>query len=268
VSSLPNEGMPSDVSRTRTPVVEPITAAPPEPVRMPWMMQRWSAIAFLHWPVDVDALRPLVPDELTIDTFDSEAWVGLVPFRMTMRPPYLPPIPVLSTFPEINIRTYVRDAAGRRGLYFLSLDVPRSAAVVTARVVLGLPYQWSTIEIEETEESVAYRASRRAPSPSARTSIVVPVRRSVSDPAVDLVQFLTARFRLFARGPFGLYSVSVDHAPWKLRRVRGATVDDEFTTAAGVPVDGAPAHVHVAQAVDVRVGFPTRLSDGVSEGES
>ena len=84
---------------------------------------RWSSIAFLHWPVDVEVLRPLVLDELTIDTFEDQAWVGLVPFRMMVRPPFVPPIPLVSTFPEINVRTYVRDAHGRRGLYFLSLDV-------------------------------------------------------------------------------------------------------------------------------------------------
>jgi uncharacterized protein YqjF (DUF2071 family) len=248
------------VSRTRTPVVEPITRTPAEPVRVPWMMQRWSSIAFLHWPVEVDALRSLVLEELTIDTFDDLAWIGLVPFRMSMRPPYLPPIPGLSTFPEINVRTYVRDPRGRRGLYFLSLDVPRSAAVVAARVALGLPYMWSRIDVDEGDDAVAYTAERRSPSPPARTSIVVPTRHSVPEPKPDLADFLTARFRLFARGPLGLYGVSVDHPRWDLRRVRGATVDDEFVTAAGVPIDGPPAHAHTAAAVDVRVGFPDRLN--------
>jgi uncharacterized protein YqjF (DUF2071 family) len=223
------------------------------------MLQRWSAVAFLHWPVDVAIVRPLVPEELTIDTFDDTAWIGLVPFRMMIRPPYLPPIPFLSTFPEINVRTYVRDPRGRRGLYFLSLDVPRSAAVVGARLALGLPYAWSRIEIDERDGSVAYNATRRAPSPEARTSIVVSTRRSVAEPARALAEFLTARCRLFAKGPFGLYDVTVEHEPWQLRRVLGASVDDEYTAAAGVPVNGRPAHVHVSESVDVRVGFPRRI---------
>jgi uncharacterized protein YqjF (DUF2071 family) len=226
---------------------------------VPWMIQRWSAIAFLHWPVDVDTLRRVVPKELTIDTFDDTAWVGLVPFRMTIRAPYMPPIPFLSIFPEINVRTYVRDADGRRGLYFLSLDVPRSAAVVGARVALGLPYMWSRIDIDEQDDSVAYTATRRAPSPAATTSAVVPTHRSGPEPARELAGFLTARFRLFACGPFGFYSVAVEHPPWELRRVRGAQVDDEYTAAAGVPVEGPPSHVHVSEGVEVRVGFPKRL---------
>jgi uncharacterized protein len=226
------------------------------------MIQRWSSIAFLHWPVDVDALRSVVPEELTIDTFDGQAWVGLVPFRMMIRLPYLPPIPMLSTFPEINVRTYVRDPHGKRGLYFLSLDVPRSAAVVSARLALGLPYMWSRIDVDENDGNIAYTAMRRAPSPAGTTSVVVPRRRADSEPAGALADFLTARFRLFARGPLGLYSVAVEHPPWELGRVRDATVDDEYVAAAGVPVEGPPSHVHVAEDMDVRVGFPKRLGSG------
>ena len=119
---------------------------------------------------------------------------------------------------------------------------------------------WSRIEVEEDGNGIAYTAERRAPSPAATTSIVVPTERSSSEPKPDLAKFLTARFRLFGRGPLGLYSVSADHPPWDLRRVRGTTVDDEFLAAAGVPVDGPPLHVHAAESVDVRVGFPNRLS--------
>jgi uncharacterized protein len=248
------------VSRTRTPVVEPITPTPPESVHVPWMIQRWSSIAFLHWPVDVEQLRPLVLEELTIDTYDDRAWVGLVPFRMTIRLPFLPPVPLVSIFPEINVRTYVRDPDGRRGLYFLSLDVPRSAAVAGARLALGLPYMWSRIDVGESGDRIAYVAERRSPSPPAKTSIVVPRRRPVPEPEPDLAEFLTARFRLFAHGPLGLYSVSVEHPPWDLRRVRGTSVDDEFIAAAGVPLDHPRLHVHVADDVNVRVGFPKRIS--------
>lgn len=247
------------MSRTRAPVIEPVTRTAPETVVAPWMMMRWSSIAFLHWPVDVDVLRPLVLDELTIDTFDDQAWIGLVPFRMMVRPPFVPPIPVLSTFPEINVRTYVRDPRGRRGLFFLSLDVPRSAAVLAARASLGLPYMWSSIDIEEGDGSIAYTGERRAPSPPATTSIVVPTRHPVPEPDPELADFLTARFRLFGRAPFGLYSVTAEHPPWDLRRVRGTTVDDGYMAAAGVPVEGPPLHVHTADDVDVRVGFPKRI---------
>jgi uncharacterized protein YqjF (DUF2071 family) len=224
------------------------------------MMMRWSSIAFLHWPIDVDVLRPLVLDELTIDTFDDQAWIGLVPFRMMVRPPFVLPIPFVSMFPEINVRTYVRDERGRRGLYFLSLDLPRSAAVVVARAGLGLPYMWSRIDIDENNDGIAFTAERRSPSPAATTSIVVPTKRSFPEPKPELAAFLTARFRLFGRGPLGMYSVNADHPPWNLRRVRGTTVDDEFISAAGVQVEGPPMHVHLADDMDVRIGFPKRLN--------
>jgi uncharacterized protein YqjF (DUF2071 family) len=117
-----------------------VTPHPPEKVSFPSMLQRWSTISFLHWRVEPAQMRSLVPPELEIDTFDGSAWVGLIPFRMHMRFPFDVPIPLLSSYPETNVRTYVLDPSGRRGLWFFSLDVSKAAAAVVARIGFGLPY--------------------------------------------------------------------------------------------------------------------------------
>jgi hypothetical protein len=95
-------------------VIEPIAPFPPERVARAAMIQRWMTSAFLHWRIEPSILRPLVPEHLEIDRFDGSAWVGLVPFEMLMRLPYQPPIPVLSRYPETNVRTYVHDERERR----------------------------------------------------------------------------------------------------------------------------------------------------------
>src|SRR6266550_4244898 len=77
----------------------------PAPVAMPLLCQRWGVVSFLHWPYEPAAVRPLVPEPFELDLFGGSAWVGLVPFRMTTRVPGLPAIPLLSTFPETNVRT-------------------------------------------------------------------------------------------------------------------------------------------------------------------
>ena len=42
----------------------------------PWVMRmRWLDLLFAHWPVPVEALRPLVPAGLDIETFDGSAWI-------------------------------------------------------------------------------------------------------------------------------------------------------------------------------------------------
>src|SRR5262249_47751716 len=76
----------------------------------PWVMARvWHDLLSAPWPIAVDRMRAAVPPALELDTFDGRAWLGVVPFRMTgVRLRMTPPIPRLSAFPELNVRTYVR----------------------------------------------------------------------------------------------------------------------------------------------------------------
>ena len=107
----------------------------------PWVMrQTWNDLLFAHWPVEAALLRPLVPRPFQLDTFDGTAWVGVVPFWMsgvTVRG--VPPVPGLSRFPELNVRTYVT-VDDRPGVYFFSLDAASRFAVWGARTLLNLPY--------------------------------------------------------------------------------------------------------------------------------
>ena len=50
----------------------------------PWIMsQSWHDLLFAHWPIDAAHLRPLIPAALEIDKFQGDAWIGVVPFRMS-----------------------------------------------------------------------------------------------------------------------------------------------------------------------------------------
>jgi uncharacterized protein len=110
---------------------------PPDPVARPWVVQRWEHLAFLHWPYPADRLQALLPFGLEVDTFDGMAWVALVPFRMVgVRPPFLPAPPWLTTFPETNVRTYVRGPMGAPGS---GSPASRSPACSGWRSPAGLP---------------------------------------------------------------------------------------------------------------------------------
>ncbi len=90
------------------------------------MVQGWHDLASLHWPYDPGLVQRLLPAGLRVDTLGGAAWVGLIPFHMRrIRVPRLPPLGRWSTFPEINVRTYVVDPAGRRAVWFCSLDGPQ-----------------------------------------------------------------------------------------------------------------------------------------------
>src|SRR4051794_6952498 len=155
------------------------TGAPPaDPIHVaaPMARQTWSTTSFIHWRADADEIQRRLPESLAVDTFDGSAWVGLTPFEVTsFRVAALVPFPG-GTFPETNLRTYVRDAAGRRGLWFFSLDVGNPANAALGRSMC-VPYEWSAMSVTRSA-SVRYR-SRRIVGRPARHDIEVRPHRSL-----------------------------------------------------------------------------------------
>lgn len=145
----------------------------PAPAR-PWAMaMTWEDVLFLHWPVPPEALAGFIPPPLRLDTFDGQAWLGVVPFRMSgIHLRGLPPIPGTAAFPEINVRTYAVAPDGRTGVWFFSLDATSRLAVRAARVWFGLPYFDARIRIEPVA------ASRAGAAADAR--IVIPANEAGS----------------------------------------------------------------------------------------
>ncbi|HVW87627.1 MAG TPA: DUF2071 domain-containing protein [Bryobacteraceae bacterium] len=219
------------------------------------MRQRWRDLTFIHWRCDPAVLRALIPPELEVDTFDGGGWVGLVPFLITgLTIPPLPPVPWLSDFPETNLRTYVFDRAGRRGVWFFSLDAARLAAVIGARASFGLPYFWSRMKVAANAQTAVYSSARMV-GPSAGSRIEVALGSSVTSPT-ELEQFLTARFRLYARRFGKLIVGDVSHEPWPLQQARLVAFGQNMTQAVGLPSPESDPLVHFARKVDVLVARP------------
>ena len=132
------------------------------------MTQTWHDLLFAHWPVAAGVLREKVPPELALDLHDGQAWIGVVPFRMSnVGARALPPVPTASTFLELNVRTYVR-VRDKPGVYFFSLDAASRLAVAAARTLFQLPYFHADMHLDVTGQEVRYESRRRARGPSAR----------------------------------------------------------------------------------------------------
>jgi len=242
-------------------VIRPIAAEPLEPVPRPVMLHRWERLTMLHWPYPPDVVRPLLPTGLDLDLFDGQAWVGLVPFAMRIRPPRGPEIPGLSAFPETNVRTYAVGPDGRRAIWFLSLDVPRLPAVLVARATYRLPYHWSRMRLTASGAGVRYVSRRRWPGRVGAGGEVVIRPGDPIDRPSDLDDFLTARFGLYAATPRGLTYTPVEHRRWPLARAEVVRLDDSLVAAAGLPApEAAPSHVVWSPGVDVRIGRPRRVA--------
>jgi uncharacterized protein YqjF (DUF2071 family) len=220
---------------------EDLPLASPRRIRPGTMVQRWNDLAFISWPYVAADVERLLPPGLEVDTFDGAAWVSLVPFRLTVRPPGLPAAPWASRFSEVNVRTYVRDPNGRRAIWFLSLDASRLGAVLAARRSYRLPYMWAHTTIERAGAQLRYAGRRRWPEAGAAWDLAVDVGGEMTG-VDDLHRFLTARWRLVSPRPLalparsiGFVTTTVDHPPWPLRHARLMEGRETLLAAAGLP---------------------------------
>lgn len=206
-----------------------------------------------------------MPEGINVDTFDGRAWVGLIPFEMRrVRLGPTPPIPWLGDFIEINVRTYVIDALGRRGVWFFSLDMPRSSIVAVARGAFALPYCWAKVRHERDGDRQRYTMTRRWPRrPDAHADLRYRVGTRLGDDEVgDLEHFLSARWALLTRRRRQLLYGRVDHGPWPLHRVDDIEIDQTVVEAAGLPTPEGPPHALYSPAVDVRIAWFSKVPDG------
>jgi uncharacterized protein YqjF (DUF2071 family) len=233
---------------------------PSEAVARPVMLQGWKDLAYVHWRYDPAIVQGRLPDGLTVDTFDGDAWVGLVAFHMEkIRLPGTPAIPYFGTFPETNVRTYVRGPDGKPGVWFDSLDVTRLLPVIVARTSYRLPYMWSQMSILHDGYRTTYSARRRWPGPVGASSSFT-IQRGELIPAhsvTPLEHFLTARWGLYTQLRSRLAYAPVDHAAWPLEHATLEAIDDQFVRAAGYPSPTGEPLVHYSPGVDVRIGLPS-----------
>src|SRR4051794_22781206 len=208
----------------------PIDRAAPtrEPDSPVLMHQNWHHLLFLHWEVPPNELQALLPHGLDLDTHDGKAYVGLVPFTISgVRPSFVPPMPLISSFHEVNVRTYVHRGGRDPGVWFFSLDASNALAVLGARLVLGLPYQLARIRFAIAGETSAgqattdpaptidYDLQRRGPGPTSASCSIRYAPRSTPAvaPVGSLEYFLVERYVLYTAWVGRLYRGRIHHPP-------------------------------------------------------
>ena len=226
---------------------------------------RWHDLLFAHWRIETQALRALVPASLEIDRFDGSAWIGVVPFRMTgVRPRFVPPIPWLSAFPELNVRTYVT-TGGRAGVWFLSLEAARWLAVVAARAAFHLPYVHARMRCVERDGWIEYASERldhgrRGARPAAFRARYRPTGPSSRAVESSLAHFLTARDCLYALDSSGaLLRGEIDHLPWPLAPAEAEIDHNTMLAAHGLETPHEPPLLHFARRLEVVGCLPERV---------
>jgi uncharacterized protein YqjF (DUF2071 family) len=246
---------PRPASARASPALAPRGAVPAGGVVVGY--QRWHEILLVHFEVSPGALRPLVDRRLELDLHEGRAWVSLTPFTMRgARLRLAPPLPTLTRFHELNLRTYVR-AGGVPGLWFLSLDAQSAPAVALARATLGLPYFRARVSRSAWGDARAYGSERVVlRGPRATFSASWSVGEAVPSPPGSLDHFLAERYALFSVLAGRLLRVRVRHAPWSLRAAAVGALEQTVTRAAGLWVPERPALAHFSEGRDVEVLLP------------
>lgn len=249
----------------------PSAGTPPHPIQTQGpaldgpaiMSQHWRDVAFVHWKIDPELVAVHLPSGVRPDEFDGSAWVGLIPFRMVGAGiGRKAPVPWLGSFWETNVRVYTTDAAGRRGVCFLSLEAERALVVLGARAVFNVPYYWARMRGSRGAGLAGYDTARRAPHRSRPHSAVqVRVGAELADPGA-LEHFLTARFGLHTSILGQTLWVPNTHAPWPLHAAQVTRLDDELVRACGLPDLPArtpPDSVLWSPGVFTQFGLPQRV---------
>ena len=219
------------------------------PTRRPVMRQSWDDLFFLHWEYAAEAIQSRLPAGLTVDTYDGKAHLGVVGFRMNaVRPAGLPALPWLSSFNELNVRTYVRDASGEPGVWFFSLDCDRAPAVVIARTFFGLPYEHATMSFGP---GLAQSCRRRG---EPKTAHYAWADTSPPRPAAPgtLEFHLAERYNFFSERGGRLVRGQVHHAPYQLGTATATAWSDLPLRWDGFDVGARPPDLaHCCQGVAI-----------------
>lgn len=232
-------------------------------LRAPFMRQSWRDVTFVSWRYERSVLEPMIPPGLVVDEHDGSAWLTLVALRLTgSRLPFTPPVPVLSSFAQTNVCTYVVDPDGVPGIWLFSVDAGRLWITAGARLVFGAPYFLAREDIAtgRTGRTVRYVGIRHARRPPAACKLVVEPGEVTEPDERDL--WLTHRWHAYTRQAGLLLRHPVSHEPWSLRTANLVSLIETLTVAAGLPApDGVPIVRYSDGLAEVTLGLPRPVSN-------
>ena len=232
-----------------------------------WQLtQRWNDLLFVHWPVAAAEIAPLLPEGLEPDLFQGSAWLGVVPFwldRLKVRG--LPALPGMRSFPDLNVRTYVRDEnTGTPGMYFFSLDATNLLAVALAHTFFHLPYHWAEMSLDQrSEREFAFYSRRRFTAEpvifKARYRGLGPTSKLADARPGSLEFFLMERSSLFTRNRAGqAIRANLHHVPWPLEEAEAEIERNDLARSIGIELPETEPVLHYSRRLAVYV-WPTEL---------
>jgi uncharacterized protein len=222
----------------------------------PWVMeQTWNDLLFAHWPVPPESLRALIPAVLPLDIFNGQCLVAVTPFHMTgVRGRWMLPVPGTSSFPELNVRTYV-NYGGKPGVFFFSLDAASYLAVWGARAAYHLPYFYARMKVRPENARVHYESFRNQNAEF--RGVYRPVGSVQLRQPGTLEHWLTERYCLYTGFRGSLFRAEIHHEPWPLQDAKTDISANTMAAAAGIQLPEVPPLLHFSKKLEVLI-WPLR----------
>ncbi len=228
--------------------------------------QRWNDLLFAHWPIPAAKLEALLPEWLQADTFQGSAWLGAVPFwldRIKIRG--VPAIPGMRRFPDLNLRTYVRDRiTATPGFYCFSVDSSNLLAVAMAHAAYHLPYKLAEMRLEpRSDREFAFYSRRRF----ARPEVIFKARYRGLGPTHKTAEILPGSFEYFFAERPCLFSTdrmgqpvraNLHHVPWPLEEAQADIERNDLAAAVGITLPDQEPVLHYSRRLALYI-WPAEL---------
>lgn len=237
---------------------ETLIAARQRPPGRPILTQKWEHLFFFHWKYDPAEIQKRLPEGLFVDTFNGEAFLSIIGFRMSdIRLLGLPAIPKLSALNELNVRTYVRTADGKPGIYFFSLDCDHWLAVKIAQLSFGLSYKHAKIKFEAESCQLACLRANTTSQANFAWEPEGPLRHATPG-TIDF--FLLERYIFFTERKNQIWMGQVYHPPYAFTSaIVHQWSEAPFQWNQLLPTHAAPHLVHACRGVAIEA-FPLALA--------
>jgi len=230
-----------------------------------WVLrQRWNDLLFAHWPIPAAQIEAMLPEGLQVDTYGGTAWLGIVPFwldRLKLR--NLPSIPGSRRFPDLNVRTYVRDRqTGSPGTWCFSIDASNLLAVTLGRTWLHLPYHWAEMQMEGRQDREFSFFSRRHLQTrpvqfSVRYRGLGPSQRTAEHRMGSFEHYMAERSCLFSINRSGqLLRSNLHSIPWPLEEAEAEIERNDLATAIGLALPSGAPVLHYSRRLALYIWKP------------
>lgn len=205
--------------------------------------QEWNRALFLHWKIPVEILQELIPAQLTLDTFEGNAFVSLVAFSMEkIRPRCLPALNFVSNFEEVNLRTYI-NYKNKKGVYFLNIEAAKKLSVFIAKNISGLPYEKA--QIKRSESNFSVQNFKKGFYLEANFEIKEEIKYKTA-----LDHWLTERYCLYLETNKKLFRYDTHHEEWKIKNVAIKSLKLNYKIQK-LQLSQQPDFVHYSEGVQV-----------------